>query len=79
MDGFDVDSPLVCEGMIGDGCGGGRIFYVEDATLYAYDPQSKKSMELLGELTGIESISKKSCIITLSFAQETRYFDLSSL
>ena len=77
--GFDLDSPLVCEGIIGDGCGGGRIFYVEYAILYAYDPQSQKSMELLRGLERVDSISKKGCIISLHFADEVRHFDLSSL
>ena len=77
--GFDLSSPLVCEGIIGDGCGGGRIFYVDTEKLYAYDSVTKQSIKLLEGLVGIESISKKACIITLSFADEIRYFDLSSL
>ena len=77
--GFDLNAPLVCEGIIGDGCGGGRIFFVEAATLYAYDPQSKSRMELLKDLDGVISISKKGCIISLYFENETRHFDLSLL
>ncbi|HFB54221.1 MAG TPA: thiamine biosynthesis protein ThiF, partial [Sulfurimonas autotrophica] len=40
--GFSKDSPLVCEGIIGDGCGGGRFFAVEDETLFAYDPLTQE-------------------------------------
>lgn len=79
--GFDLESPLVCEGIIGDGCGGGRIFFVEEETLFVYDPQSKSKMELLNNLKGIESISKKGCIIKLNFQgkESARQLDLSSL
>ena len=45
--GFDLNSPLVCEGIFGDGCGGGRLFIVENETLFAYDPQTKESITLL--------------------------------
>ncbi len=77
--GFDLNSPLVCEGIVGDGCGGGRIFFVEAATLYAYDSQSESRMELLKDLDGVVFISKKGCIITLNFEDEIRHLDLSSL
>ncbi|MDF1882677.1 thiamine biosynthesis protein ThiF [Sulfurimonas sp. SAG-AH-194-C21] len=77
--GFDLNSPLVCEGIIGDGCGGGRIFFVEDSTLFAYDPQSQGKIELLQGLKNIMAISKKGCIISLVFEDEVRCFDLSSL
>ncbi len=77
--GFDLDAPLVCEGIIGDGCGGGRIFFVEDDTLFVYDPQSKQKMSLLKELQAVESISKKGCIIRLKFKDATKELDLSSL
>ena len=79
MDGFDLDSPLVCEGIIGDGCGGGRIFFVEKEALLVYDPTTKKSRKLLEGLQEVQSISKKGCIITLELQSETRLFDLSSL
>jgi len=77
--GFDLNDPLVCEGIIGDGCGGGRIFFVDIDTLFAYDPQSKSRMMLLKELNNIQSISKKGCVIELHFQDTVRYFDLSSL
>ncbi|MDQ7042425.1 MAG: thiamine biosynthesis protein ThiF [Sulfurimonas sp.] len=79
MDGFDLSSPLVCEGIIGDGCGGGRIFFVENETLYAYDPQSQSKLELLKDLSKVLCISKKGCIITLNFENKIRTLDLSSL
>ena len=77
--GFDLSSPLVCEGIIGDGCGGGRVFFVENATLYAYDPQSQKRMELLKGLEKVQAISKKGCVIRLDFKDKVRHFDLASV
>ena len=79
MDGFNLDSPLVCEGIVGDGCGGGRIFFVEDAKLQVYDPITKERMTLLENLDDITSISKAGCIITLTTKDENILFDLSTL
>ncbi len=75
--GFDVDSPLVCEGIIGDGCGGGRIFYIEDETLKAFDSQSKKVMELLFDIKEARSISKSGCKIFIISKSGEIVFDLA--
>ena len=66
MDGFDLKSPLVCEGIIGDGCGGGRLFYVEGEALRTYDPNTKNSVVLLEKIVDAKSISKTACIITIT-------------
>lgn len=79
MDGFDLDSALVCEGIVGDGCGGGRIFFVEDEKLFAYDSLTKERMELLADLKGAISICKSACIISIALESETIEFDLSTL
>ena len=79
MDGFDLESPLVCEGIIGDGCGGGRVFFVEEEKLFAYDPTTDMKMELLDGLYGVKRIRKKACIITLELESKTIAFDLSAL
>ncbi len=76
---FDLENPLVCEGIIGDGCGGGRIFYVEDATLFAYDSLTQESMVLLREIGDVKEISKRGCIITLVYDNNNFLFDLTSL
>ena len=78
---FDLDSPLVCEGIIGDGCGGGRIFYINEETssLYAYDSYAKTAKLLLENLPKVTAVSKKGCIITLTLEHETRELDLSTL
>ena len=76
--GFDVTSPLVCEGIIGDGCGGGRIFYIKDEMLFVYDPYSKEKRKMLQDIKNAQKITKKRCIITIECLEETIEFDLSS-
>lgn len=75
--GFDLNSPLVCEGIIGDGCGGGRIFSITNKKLVAYDPQTQESITLLEDIENAVSISKKACIITLTCRGQIVKFDLS--
>jgi len=77
--GFSKDSPLVCEGIIGDGCGGGRFFAVEDETLFAYDPLTQERIVLLREVENARKISKKACIITIECEEKSIKFDLSQL
>ena len=77
--GFDLNSPLVCEGIIGDGCGGGRLFIVENETLFAYDPQTKESITLLEPVINAKKISKSACIITIECESRNRKFDLSDM
>ncbi|MBA1432744.1 MAG: thiamine biosynthesis protein ThiF [Epsilonproteobacteria bacterium] len=77
--GFKADSPLVCEGIIGDGCGGGRIFFIEDEKLQVYDPITKKRMILLEDVNNVLSISKKGCIITLKYENKESCLDLSKI
>lgn len=73
------NSPLACEGIVGDGCGGGRWFFVEDETLKAYDPQTKEVMNLLADIKDAKEVSKKGCIITIKCEKELVKFDLSSM
>jgi len=72
-------SKLSCMGIIGDGCGGGREFIVEDGVLYAYDDTAKQSIVLLQNIKEAKSISKSACIITIECENETIEFDLSKL
>ena len=76
---FDLDSPLVCEGIVGDGCGGGRLFMVENETLKAYDPTTKEKFTLLENIVDAQKISKSRCIITIEFLEKIVKFDLSSM
>jgi hypothetical protein len=77
--GFDINSPLVCEGIIGDGCGGGRFFMIQDAKLIAYDPKTKEYFEILEGIEKPISISKKACIVTVVCEDKTIKFDLSKM
>jgi len=77
--GFDLNSALVCEGIVGDGCGGGRIFFVEEERLFAYDPLTQERIELLSDIKDAKSIAKKGCHITIQTACEQIIFDLSQL
>ncbi|MFT7860375.1 MAG: thiamine biosynthesis protein ThiF [Sulfurimonas sp.] len=76
---LDLNSPLVCEGLIGDGCGGGRIFFVEDAKLKVYDPFTKETAVLLELSSEVKSIKKSACIITIEYTEDTQEFDLSNI
>ena len=79
MDGFNLSSPLVCEGIIGDGCGGGRLFFVEEETLFAYDPMSKKRLTLLKDITDALTLCKKACVVTITCKNKNITLDLSTL
>ena len=77
--GFDLNNPLICEGIIGDGCGGGRLFMVQDEKLKAYDPTTKEYYELLEGVERASTISKSKCIVTIVCEDETIEFDLSAM
>ena len=74
---YDLNSPLVCEGIVGDGCGGGRIFAVEDGCLIVYDPFSKQKMLLEVEVNDAVKVTKKGCTVMVECKSEVLQFDLS--
>lgn len=75
----DGSKKISCVGIIGDGCGGGREFIIENEILYAHDPQTNENITLLEAIVDAKSISKKSCIITIECDNEIIEFDLSKL
>ena len=77
--GFDIDAALICEGIIGDGCGGGRFFMVDGDVLKAYDPITKEYFELLSGVKNALSISKSACVLSVVCKDETIGFDLSKM
>ena len=79
MDGFNLDNPLVCEGIIGDGCGGGRLFFINEDKLLAHDPITQEDTLLLENIKNPKQISKKSCIVTIKCKDEEIFFDLSKM
>jgi len=76
---LDINSPLVCEGIIGDGCGGGRLFYIKESRLFAHDPMTKSDILLLKNLQNAIRVEKNGCIITIELQEKTLYFDLSKM
>jgi len=72
-------SKISCMGIVGDGCGGGREFIVEDEILAACDPQSGDKIILLENIHMPKSISKKGCIITIECENEVINFDLTTV
>lgn len=77
--GFDFSSPLVCEGIVGDGCGGGRIFYINGNFLNVYDPTTRESLILYDKLKDVKSLTKKGCILFIESVNEDIEFDISTL
>jgi len=77
--GFDLSDPLVCEGIVGDGCGGGRIFYVQDNSLFAFDPVVSQKRELLNTIKDAKELTKDGCIVSIRCESEMVLFDLSSM
>jgi hypothetical protein len=53
---------LVC-GVVGDGCGGGRLFIADTGNnrVIAYDPQSGRTITLMENLHNPCGIGKKGC------------------
>ena len=70
---------ISCMGIIGDGCGAGREFFVKNETLCVYDPYTEENMILLEDIQGAKSISKHRCILTIECEVEEIKFDLSAL
>jgi len=77
MVGFE--NKLACEGIVGDGCGGGRIFYIDTQILYAHDPITNENIKLLQQIKDAKAISKEACIITIECETTTIKFDLSKM
>ena len=75
--GFDLNDPLICEGIVGDGCGGGRIFHIKDNSLKAYDPQTQEAFTLLEPIFDANKVSKNACILTVECENKDIKFDLS--
>ena len=73
------DEKLTCEGIIGDGCGGGRVFTIDENKLKAYDPQSKETVVLMDNVIGAKAINKKACTIFIECENEHIEFDLPTM
>lgn len=74
-----ASSKVSCIGIVGDGCGGGREFIIENDILFAHDPQSGKNTTLLKGIKGALNISKKACILSIICENESFKYDLSKM
>ena len=77
--GFSGDDALVCEGIVGDGCGGGRLFFIEDNQLKAYDSTTEESLLLLEDIVDAKKLSKDGCLLFIDTNKKRVVFDLSLL
>jgi len=75
MDG----SSLRCKGLIGDGCGGDREFFIENENLFVYDSISKTTSKLASGIKDAIAISKKGCDIFIVTKEKKMVFNLSKL
>jgi len=71
-------SKISCMGIVGDGCGGGREFIVQDAVLYAYDSITSEKIILLNNIKNPKKITKDGCLISIDCENEKVIFDLST-
>ena len=73
----------LCAGLIGDGCGGGRLFIADtyNNKLKAYFPDDNRMMTLLEGLREPSDVAKKGCrlYVANTNAHEVVTFDLSSM
>jgi hypothetical protein len=68
-----------CEGIAGDGCGGGRIFFTDKNSVKVFDPVSKEVMTLVTDLEEPLGISKKECRLFFTCKGKLNVFDLSAM
>jgi hypothetical protein len=73
-----IEEALVCEGIVGDGCGGGRLFYIHGSKLFAYDPYAKTRTLLLEDIQNAISLKKEGCLLYIGLPQDNLVFDLST-
>ena len=72
-------SKLHCIGIIGDGCGGGREFFIEKSTLFVYDPITKTTQTLYEGIEDAKEISKKGCELFIQTSTQQLVFNLSTM
>lgn len=73
----------MCIGIIGDGCGGGRIFIADTGhdMIKVYEPENGEVFIIMQDISMPKSISKKGCILSIQTddKHELIEFDLSSM
>ena len=79
IEGTKIDDGLICEGIPGDGCGGGRYFFVKNEILKAYDPQSQEITILLKGVKSAKKVTKEGCVVTVICEDKDIKFNLSTM
>lgn len=77
-----LDPSDMCIGIIGDGCGGGRVFIADTghSMIKVYEPENGEVFIILKGINKPISIMKKACILSIKTdADELIEFDLSSM
>lgn len=73
----------MCVGIIGDGCGGGRIFIADTGhkMIKVYEPETAEVFVIMQDLNSPKSINKSACILSIEtkVKGEIVEFDLSSM
>jgi len=75
MDGSD----LRCIGIVGDGCGGGREFFIKNNSLKVKDPITQDVTVLLENIKNPIKLTKKGCLLYIKTKSDTIKFNLSKL
>lgn len=68
-----------CYGVIGDGCGGGRLFYIKREQLFAFDTYAKSELLLKSGIKGAKKISKSGCLLFIETDKGVLEVDLQAL
>lgn len=76
---LDKNNPLMCEGIIGDGCGGGRIFFIKKREVLAHDPIANEDITLFKIDEIPNKLTKKECVLYLEYDKFIIEFDLSTM
>ncbi len=66
-------------GIIGDGCGGGRLFILELYAVKVFDFETKEIMEIYTQAEKMYSFSKKGCDLFITTDERILKFNLSMM
>ena len=77
--GFNLSDPLVCEGVVGDGCGGGRIFFMQEDMLQVFDPVTGEKIVLLENIQDAKILTKNGCVVTIKTKNTIIKYNLSTM
>lgn len=68
-----------CHGVIGDGCGGDRIFYIKNEQLFAFENYTQREILLQKGFKGAKKITKEGCLLFIECHGGVVKVDLQAL